>query len=55
MPPHLIEIFRKSIGEQPSSNLIQLGQLLIDYEDVCAKHELDLGCLSEVKHVIDPS
>ena len=46
-------MFRKSIGEQPSSVFIQLGQLLIDYEDVFAKHELDLGCLSEVKHVID--
>ena len=53
MSPHLIEMFRKSIGEQPSSDLIQLGQLLIDYEDVFVKLKLDLGCLSEVKHVTD--
>ena len=43
----------RSIGEQPSSDLIQLGQSLIDYDDVFARHELDLGCLSKVKHVID--
>ena len=43
----------RSVGEQPNSDLIQLGQLLIDYEVVFAKHELDLGCLSKVKHVID--
>ena len=46
-------MYRKSIGEQPSSDLIQLGKLLMDYEDVFAKHELDLGYLSEVKHEID--
>jgi hypothetical protein len=27
--------------------------LLIEYQDVFAKHDLDLGCLTTVKHNID--
>jgi hypothetical protein len=31
----------------------KLKSLLIEYQDVFAKHDLDLGCLTAVKHKID--
>ena len=30
-----------------------MGKLLIYYEDVFAKHDLDVGCFKHVKHCID--
>ena len=31
----------------------KLKSVLIEYQDVFAKHDLDLGCLTTVKHKID--
>ena len=30
-----------------------MGSLLIDYQDTFAKHDMDLGCLSVIKHRIE--
>jgi hypothetical protein len=51
LPPYLIELFSKS-----SKNLkqkLKLKQVLLEYQDVVSKHDLDLGCLTLVTHSIE--
>ena len=30
-----------------------MGELLIEFQDIFAKHDLDLGCFTEIKHAFD--
>ena len=53
LPEHLVTLFQDTNEGQPEEHLIQIGALLKDYADVFASHDLDLGCLSKVKHKID--
>ena len=46
-------LFQDTNKGQPEKHLIQIGALLKDYADVFTSHDLDLGCLSQVKHKID--
>ena len=53
MPEHLHSLFIQTINGQPLYQLLQLGQLLIEYADIFAKHDLDLGCLDQIEHSIN--
>ena len=53
MPDHLKELFEATKNGPPKDCLCAIGNLLIDYQDTFAKHDLDLGCLSVIKHRID--
>ena len=53
MPDHLKVLFEATKNGPPEDCLCAVGNLLIDYQDTFAKHDLDLGCLSVIKHRID--
>jgi hypothetical protein len=50
--PDLGRVLRAIKGLHPQERK-KLKSLLIEYQDVFAKHDLDLGCLTTVKHNID--
>ena len=53
MPDHLKDLFNRSCEGLSTSQSIEVGNILIEYEDVFAKHDLDLGCFEDVKHTIN--
>ena len=53
MPEHLKDLFERTCKDMSEEHLLSLSKLLIHYQDVFAQHDLDLGCLAEVKHKID--
>ena len=53
MPEHLQELFNNTKNDPPEEHVRIIGELLIEFQDVFAKHDLDLGYLSAVKHKID--
>ena len=53
MPEHLQDLFARSCDGLTEEQSIQVGGLLKEYQDVFAKHDLDLGCFTEVKHHIN--
>ena len=53
IPPHLRDMYDRAIKGLNPEERKKLKSLLIEYQDVFAKHDLDLGCLTAVKHKID--
>ena len=53
VPRHLQQLYEKSIEGLSSHESESLLQLLIKYEDVFSRHDLDLGLFSEIEHKID--
>lgn len=53
IPPHLRDMYDRAIKGLNPEERKKLKSLLIEYQDVFAKHDLDLGCLTTVKHKID--
>ncbi|XP_013406278.1 uncharacterized protein LOC106170829, partial [Lingula anatina] len=53
LPEHLQDLFERSSEELDSNEMVALCETLRDYEDVFAKHDLDLGCMKGVKHTIN--
>ena len=53
LPDKLHDLYEQSQKHLTSTQAAQLKQLLCEFEDVFADHDLDLGCLSSVKHTID--
>ena len=53
LPPHLTDLYQRSIGYLNFTEQKQLKHVLLEYQDVFACHDLDLGCLTTVKHRID--
>ena len=53
MPMHLNDLFHSIPRGAQREHVEQVGELLIQYGGIFAKHDLDLGCLSEVRHKID--
>ena len=53
MPEHLQELFNNTKNGPPEKHIRVIRELLIEFQDVFAKHDLDLGHLSAVKHKID--
>lgn len=52
IPEHLVDLFKRSTTDIADSEKKLLEQLLIDYADVFAAHDLDLGCFTAVQHEI---
>ena len=53
MPEHLKELFSQTMKGPPIKHLTVTGTLLIEYQDIFAQHDLDIGCLKALKHKID--
>ena len=53
VPVFLQEMYQSSVKHLSPAEGTSLAKLLIDYQDVFSKHDLDLGCLTAVKHRID--
>ena len=53
MPEHLQQLYEASIEELNAGQRRDLRKLLVDYEDVFARHSKDIGKAEGVKHHID--
>ena len=53
MPEHLKNLHTRLSQDLTVSQSARVGQLLVDYQDVFAKSDLDLGCFTEIKHSIN--
>jgi len=55
VPSHIADLFQQSSENLNSEQRAKLQHILNEFADVFSKHDLDLGCLSEVKHQINTS
>ena len=53
LPEYMRDLFARSRKGLNTEESIQVGELLIEFQDIFAKHDLDLGCFTEIKHAID--
>ena len=53
IPEHLVALYERSSEGLDEWQKKQLKRLLIQYQDVFAAHEYDLGCFTAVEHEID--
>ena len=53
LPEHLVALYERSCEGLNEDQMRQLKRLLIEYQDVFASHEFDLGCFTAVEHEID--
>ena len=53
VPHHLKDLFERSIPTLSNSETNQLASLLIEYSDVFAESDTDLGCFTGIEHKID--
>ena len=53
VPEHLQTLLERSIVHLNEEQSKELALLLTEYQDVFSKHELDIGCFTEVTHGID--
>ena len=52
MPEYLKGLF-DAIKGPPESHVLAVGELLLEFKDIFAQHDLDLGCLAVIKHRIE--
>lgn len=53
MPDAMKDMFEKSLIHLTDKQAVEFGKVLLHYESIFSKHELDLGLLKGVKHHID--
>ena len=53
LPSHLEDLLKRSAEGLDEDERMQLKMLLVEFQDVFAKHDLDLGCLYAIQHRID--
>jgi hypothetical protein len=53
IPEHLSDLYNRSISSLNREQKIQLRHLLSEFKDAFSQHDLDLGCLTAVKHKIE--
>jgi RNase H-like domain found in reverse transcriptase/Reverse transcriptase (RNA-dependent DNA polymerase) len=53
MPPHLQQVFAESCKQLNEDQSLRLVQLLIEFQDVFAADEFDLGNFTAIEHQID--
>lgn len=53
LPEHLQDMHNRAKGELNEIHLYHLKKALAEYEDVVAKHDLDIGCLTGITHKIE--
>ena len=53
VPEHLQDMFIRSCGNITFRQALVLADVLVEFGDVFAKSDLDLGCFDAIKHTID--
>ena len=53
VPHHLKDLFGRFIPALSKNEADQLASLLIEYSDVFAENDTNLGCFTGIKHKID--
>jgi hypothetical protein len=53
IPPHLTDLIKRVRKSAPKSVRAEIGNLLIEYKDIFASHEFDLGNFRTVEYKID--
>ena len=53
IPDHLKALYERSVKGLAQDQKFTLRSLLVEFGDVFSKHDLDLGCLTDVTHKID--
>ena len=53
LPEHLQGLLERSVKRLSKDKANQVKDLLIQYQDIFSKGGHDLGCFTEIKHVID--
>lgn len=53
MPAHIQGLFERSTEHLNAEQSAQLASLLVEFQDVFARDDFDLGCFTAVKHKID--
>ena len=53
IPEHLQDLFERSSHDLSDSQAMEIGKLLIEFQDIFAKHALDIGCVPGIEHAID--
>jgi hypothetical protein len=53
LPQHVQDLFLRSCGDLTYYQSVQVGDLLKEFGDILAKHDLDLGCMVGVEHKIN--
>jgi hypothetical protein len=52
LPAYLTDMYNRSVTELDEAEKRRTRQLLVEYQDIFSKHDLDLGCLTTVTHKI---
>jgi hypothetical protein len=53
VPEHLQDLYKRSIVNLSAWKSVQVAEILIEFEDVFSKHDLDLGHFNEIQHRIN--
>ncbi len=53
VPLHVLDLLLKSTRKLNAWQSIQVAQVLIDFEGMFSKHDLDLGLFTEIQHQIN--
>lgn len=53
LPEHLTDLYNRATKDLSSEEKQQVHSLLVEYQDIFAKDDLDIGCFTALKHQID--
>lgn len=53
VPSHLKELLKKSKQHLDTEQTIELARMLIEFQDIISKDDLDLGHFTKIRHRID--
>ena len=53
LPDHLKDLFERSSANLTPEETQSVHDLLIEYQDIFSKHDLDIGCFTAIKHKIE--
>ena len=53
LPQHLKDLYERTVVEMSEDQKEQVKALLIDFQDIFAKNDTDLGCFTAIKHKIE--
>ena len=53
LPEHLSDLYERSIQGLTEEEQKQVHELLLEYQDIFSKHDLDIGCFTGLKHKIN--
>jgi O-acetyl-ADP-ribose deacetylase (regulator of RNase III)/transposase InsO family protein len=53
MPEHLTELYKRSCRDLSEDEAVQVGNLLLEFQDIFSRHDLDIGCFEGFEHSIN--